>query len=331
MSLLLRVLQAKPREADLSRTYDAVVIGSGAAGGMAAHVLTSRGLDVLLLEAGKQLDLNAELKSMEWPYDHPRRGDDAARPHGAHPQRVHDPQAALRARATPTSTSTPTSRAGAAPTTARTSSSTRRITPTPARTTPGCARGASAARRTSGDGWRCACRIYDFKAKSHDGYGEDWPISYADIEPYYDKVDLLPRHLGREGEPAAPARQPVPAAVQAERGGGPAARVAGEDGPRADALPRRRHDRRPEAQQVSQSKCFGRGACGRRAGGCDIHAAFDSPTGLIAPAMETGHLTIRTNATVREVTVESGHRQGARRRASSTPRPARATRRRARW
>ncbi len=91
MSLLLRVLQAKPREADLSRTYDAVVIGSGAAGGMAAHVLTSRGLDVLLLEAGKQLDLNAELKSMEWPYDHPRRGEMPPDTHGAHPQRVHDP------------------------------------------------------------------------------------------------------------------------------------------------------------------------------------------------------------------------------------------------
>src|SRR5256884_6580042 len=33
---------------------------------------------------------------------------------------------------------------------------------------------------------RLALRLsdYDFKAKSHDGYGEDWPISYADLEPY---------------------------------------------------------------------------------------------------------------------------------------------------
>ena len=43
-------------EVDLNRTYDAVVVGSGAAGGMAAHVLTSRGLKVLLLEAGKYQD-----------------------------------------------------------------------------------------------------------------------------------------------------------------------------------------------------------------------------------------------------------------------------------
>ena len=53
-----------------------------------------------------------------------------------------------------------------------------------------------------------------------------------------------------------------------------------------------------------RSRCFGRGACSRRAGGCDIHAAFDSPTGLIYPAMDTGNLTLRTNATVREVLVD---------------------------
>ena len=53
-----------------------------------------------------------------------------------------------------------------------------------------------------------------------------------------------------------------------------------------------------------RSRCFGRGACDRRVGGCDIHAAFDSPTGLIYPAMDTGHLTLRTNSTVYEVTVD---------------------------
>jgi choline dehydrogenase-like flavoprotein len=45
---------------------------------------------------------------------------------------------------------------------------------------------------------RLALRLsdYDFKAASRDGYGEDWPISYADISPYYDKVDL---YLGISG------------------------------------------------------------------------------------------------------------------------------------
>ena len=45
---------------------------------------------------------------------------------------------------------------------------------------------------------RLALRLsdYDFKAKSRDGFGEDWPISYKDLEPYYDKVDL---YLGISG------------------------------------------------------------------------------------------------------------------------------------
>ena len=58
---------------DLRKTYDAIVVGSGAAGGMAAHVLTSHGMQVLMLEAGKKLPIEQELKSMQWPYDHPRR------------------------------------------------------------------------------------------------------------------------------------------------------------------------------------------------------------------------------------------------------------------
>jgi choline dehydrogenase-like flavoprotein len=31
----------------------------------------------------------------------------------------------------------------------------------------------------------------DFKRKSIDGLGEDWPIGYDDVKPYYDKVDKL--------------------------------------------------------------------------------------------------------------------------------------------
>src|SRR5438874_13216128 len=58
-----------------------LIVGSGAAGGMAAHVLTTHGLQVLMLEAGKKLPIEQELRSMQWPYDHPRRGD---APPGSH-------------------------------------------------------------------------------------------------------------------------------------------------------------------------------------------------------------------------------------------------------
>ena len=32
---------------------------------------------------------------------------------------------------------------------------------------------------------------YDFKAKSRDGLGMDWPISYDDVAPYYDRTEKL--------------------------------------------------------------------------------------------------------------------------------------------
>src|SRR5947208_14198098 len=72
---LIRFKASQEQDVDLSRTYDAVIVGSGAAGGMAAHVLTAQGMKVLMLEAGKKLPIEQELRSMEWPYDHPRRGD----------------------------------------------------------------------------------------------------------------------------------------------------------------------------------------------------------------------------------------------------------------
>ncbi|HLG98673.1 MAG TPA: hypothetical protein VKX49_20345 [Bryobacteraceae bacterium] len=37
----------------------------------------------------------------------------------------------------------------------------------------------------------------DFKAASHDGYGDDWPISYDEMVPYYEKVE---RYVGISGQ-----------------------------------------------------------------------------------------------------------------------------------
>jgi choline dehydrogenase-like flavoprotein len=51
-------------------TYDVIVVGSGAAGGMAAFVLATKGVKVLLLEAGGNTDVYKS-KTMEWPYETP--------------------------------------------------------------------------------------------------------------------------------------------------------------------------------------------------------------------------------------------------------------------
>jgi choline dehydrogenase-like flavoprotein len=154
---------------------------------------------------------------------------------------------------------------------------------------------------------RLALRLsdYDFKAASRDGYGEDWPISYKDIEPYYDKVDTYLGISGlKEGLPHLPDslfQRPnrfTPAELRFRASLQKIGRLITpyRAGVTTDGLKHNKY----------RSKCFGRGACSRRAGGCDIHAAFDSPTGLIYPAWDTGKLTVRTNATVYEVNVDKG-------------------------
>jgi len=51
--------------------------------------------------------------------------------------------------------------------------------------------------------WRMS--DYEFKGKDHDGFGENWPISYSDLAPYYDKVEPIWRVAGRkEGLPQLP-------------------------------------------------------------------------------------------------------------------------------
>src|SRR5581483_6828085 len=260
-------------EADLRKHYDAIVIGSGAAGGMAAHVLTSHGMKVLMLEAGKKLPIDKELRSMEWPYDNPYRGklppdrhalsyneyDIRKPPYGPGFEKykhLHSyignndyvKNIVVDERENPyTGTNYAWVRAR-------------------------CLGG-----KTNIWG-RLAVRFsdYDFKAKSHDGFGENWPITYSDLAPYYDKVDL---YLGITGVkenleelPDSIFQRPTKlncAEVTLQQGLKKMGRTLTQyrAGVTCDGLKHNKY----------RSRCFGRGACDRH-GGCDIHAAFDSPT-----------------------------------------------------
>ena len=56
------------------KVYDVCIIGSGAAGGTAAKVLTEGGLNVVMLEAGPPLNPEKDYKEHVWPYQLPHRG-----------------------------------------------------------------------------------------------------------------------------------------------------------------------------------------------------------------------------------------------------------------
>jgi choline dehydrogenase-like flavoprotein len=289
-------------DVDLKTVYDAVVIGSGAAGGMAAHVLTSHGMKVLMLEAGKKLDLDKELKSMEWPYDHPRR---AALPPSYHAlslneYNIRQPPYAKDSKYEHVQSYVQGWGAGDYSKNIVVDEKDHPYTGT----NYAWVRARCVGGKTNIWG-RLALRLsdLDFKAKTHDGYGEDWPISYKDIQPYYDKVDL---YLGISGQnenvpylPDSIFQRPVKlnwSEVKLRTSLKKMDRLLTpyRAGVTTDGLKHNKY----------RNRCFGRGACSRHTGGCDIHAAFDSPTGLILPAMDTGNLTLRTNSIAREITVD---------------------------
>src|SRR5690606_30387546 len=62
--------------------YDAIVVGSGAGGGMAGYVLAQAGLKVLMLEAGPFFDPAKDALQLRWPWESPRRGAGTTRPFG---------------------------------------------------------------------------------------------------------------------------------------------------------------------------------------------------------------------------------------------------------
>jgi choline dehydrogenase-like flavoprotein len=301
MTLVVKIAPQQEREVDLARTYDAVVVGSGAAGGMAAHVLTSQGMQVLLLEAGKRINVEQELRSMEWPYDHPRRGQLPPGSHGLsfNEYNIRQPPYARASTYKHVYSYVGGWDGGDYVKDILVDEKDHPYTGTKyawvrARVLGG---------KTNIWG-RLALRLsdYDFKGKTHDGYGEDWPISYADIEPYYDKVDLLLGISGhKENLPHLPdslfqrPNKLTWAEVKLRNSLKSMGRVV---------TPYRAGVTTDGVKNKYRSKCFGRGACGRRPGGCDIHAAFDSPTGLIYPAMDTGNLTLRTHSIAHEVLVD---------------------------
>jgi choline dehydrogenase-like flavoprotein len=300
----------EPQTVNLRRIYDAIVVGSGAAGGMAAHVLTAHGLKVLLLEAGRKIDTNKELKSTEWPYEHPRRGE-------MPPDRYALSSNEYTVRQPPYAANTKYKHVHSYVQGWGGSDYSKNIV-VDERDHPYTGTNYAWVRARCLGGktniWgRLALRLsdYDFKAHSRDGYGEDWPIEYRDIEPYYDKVDLYLGISGvKENLPYVPDslfQRPTKlnaAEVTLRQSLKKSGRVLTpyRAGVTTEGLKHNKY----------RTRCFGRGACNRRAGGCDIHAAFDSPTGLIYPALDTGNLTLRTNATVREVLVDqnSGKARG---------------------
>jgi len=281
-----------------SGPWDAIIVGSGAAGGMAAYQLAMAGIKVLVLEAGRMVDHRKEYRTMEWPYASPRRHrlppDQRAlavaeynfldRPYGNDPAFAKVKKLA--------------SYAG--------NSFTRNwVVDEKQHPTTGTPYSWVRARVLGGktNFWgRVAIRYgpLQFQAASRDGFDIDWPFGYEELKPYYDKVDVLLGVSGtREG------LDQVPDGIYQRAHKLNCVEVHFRDA--VEKMGRRLIPGRAGVTtdgvlgNTYRSQCLGRGRCSR---GCDIGATFHSPTALIFPARDSGNLTLRPYSVAAEVVLD---------------------------
>jgi choline dehydrogenase-like flavoprotein len=233
-----------------TKKYDVIVVGSGAAGGWAAKELTERGMQVLLLEAG--------------PPAQAPLPDITAQPvqsicylHAPETSHLfvddaHNPYS------------------------------------TPEGMPFVWLRGRIVGGRTliwAGQSYRFS--DHEFKAASFDGFGQDWPISYADLAPYYDLVERVANVSGsNDGIPNLPDGCFL-AAMPLSNGEVHLKSAIGRKWQDRHVIPARRAlYKNPSMPGPDRNT---------------VHKYFTSPSSTLRAALQTERLTIQTNAVVSHV------------------------------
>jgi choline dehydrogenase-like flavoprotein len=279
--------------------YDVIVVGSGAAGGQSAYTLCMDGAKVLMLEAGRNYSPETETPMFQTPDMAPLAGAvTPQKPFGFYDATVDGGW-----------------QVPGEPYVLMTQEPAGRFDWWRARMLGG---------RTNHWG-RISLRNgpYDFKPYSRDGLGFDWPISYEDVAPYYDKVELLigvyGSNEGLENTPSSPpgCLLPPPKPLvsdhlvrqRAKRLGIPvipAHRAVLTQPLDSKRSPARLHPGNVTAQKLvaeamrSRAPCLWATPCGR---GCSVRANYQSTTVHLPPALAGGNLDVTTDAMVYEVTL----------------------------
>ncbi|MGH9657383.1 MAG: GMC family oxidoreductase, partial [Bryobacteraceae bacterium] len=144
----------------------------------------------------------------------------------------------------------------------------------------------------------------DFKAASHDGYGDDWPISYADLAPYYERVE---RYVGISGSSEGLSQLPDSVFLP------PMPMTCGEERLKSAAKARFGRVVTIGRAAVLTRNHNGRAAChycGPCEQGCVTNSYFSSPWTTVADAQKTGRLTLVTDAVASHVVMKDGKAAG---------------------
>ena len=260
--------------------YDAIIIGSGATGGWAAKDLCEAGLNVAVIEAGRKLDPDKDFTEHKWPFDLPFRG-------------FGQPGVIMREQLSSATVANEYNRHMYVLDKEH-----------PYTTPPDKPFDWVRSRQVGGRSivWgRQSYRLsdYDFKAATHDGYGEDWPIAYKDLAPYYDKVEAFIGISGRaENLPQLPDGRFLPPMnltcaeqllKKAVDGFGDRKLTIGRT-----AILTQNH--------MGRAKCHWCGHCSR---GCTTGSYYSSPASTLPAAEATGRMTLITNAVASHIVVDN--------------------------
>ena len=263
-------------------TYDAILVGAGAVGGWVAKELTEAGLKVAVLDAGRQLDPSKDFLEHKRPWEMPFRG----RRYGSRESVERQPVQSqcvmydeYTAHQFVDDTDNPYT--------------------TPADRPFVWIR----CRQVGGRSVVWARHVYrygdlDLKAASRDGFGVDWPFAYADLAPYYDRVD---RFIGVSGEAAGLPHLPDGEFLPPTRlscGEELLRTVAREKFGRTLMIDRSAILTRPHQ---GRQQCHYCGPCSR---GCVTGSYYSSPASTLPAAAATGRLTLIPDAVVSHVVVD---------------------------
>jgi choline dehydrogenase-like flavoprotein len=269
-----------------TETFDAIVIGSGISGGWAAKELTERGLRVLILERGKNVEhVKDYVNAGKAPWQYPNRG--------GRTRAMEEDYPVLR-RDYPLNEKNLDWWASD------------RDSPYTEVKRFDWYRGYHVGGRSLTWG-RQSYRWsdFDFDANARDGIAVDWPIRYADLARWYDHVE---RHAGISGSREKMAQLPDGEFLP------PMPLNCGEELV-AERLQKNFEGRRriiPGRVANLTQPVSGRGACRYRNAcwlGCPFGAYFSSQSSTLPPAMATGRLTLKPFAIVTELVYDRGRQR----------------------